>query len=293
MMRRSTAWAATLALALSGIRVAVAADLPPAAPEYKAPPAPPPYNWTGFYVGANAGYGWGRPSNTITGDVDEGAGASVLDTLFLPNVDTIQNNVFALSEKTSGALGGLQAGFNWQPDPRWLLGIETDFQFSGMKGSSNVSEPPNIGVFYSLSSSQKLDWFGTLRARLGLLLTDHLLLFGSAGLAYGETNARSSITAGGTGIDIPPGAPTTLLCNPGNACFAASQSRDSVGWAAGAGIEYAAWQNVSLKLEYLHVALDSQTLTLVVPPPSTGTGFVVQHFGTGFDTVRAGASYHF
>ena len=54
------------AVAFSAVAVgpALAADLPRKAPAY-VPPAPPPYNWTGFYVGLNGGYSWGK----ATGDV--------------------------------------------------------------------------------------------------------------------------------------------------------------------------------------------------------------------------------
>ena len=66
MTRGSIGRWATLAAVLYNIQVAAAADLPAAAPVYKASPPVAAYDWTGFYVGGNIGYGWGRANATDT-----------------------------------------------------------------------------------------------------------------------------------------------------------------------------------------------------------------------------------
>jgi outer membrane immunogenic protein len=282
-----------LAVVVCIARTAAAADLPPSPPVYKAAPAAAPFDWSGFYVGANAGYGWGDPRDTMAGDVDGGAGSGVINSLFDPSLDSLSDLTYPLSIKTSGAVGGAQFGFNWQFGSQWLTGVETDFQFSGIRGSSHVAEPGSIGSTYALSASQNLDWFGTLRARLGYLLTDRVLLYGTGGLAYGETKASAAVAETGIGIDFPPGFPTTLLCPPATVCLAGSQSHVSAGWTAGGGIEFAAWNHVSFKVEYLHVDLGAQNQILTTQAPATGTAFAVMHLENAFDIVRGGVNFHF
>src|SRR5438309_2788861 len=82
---------------------AFAADLAPR-PYTKAPIiVDPGYNWTGFYVGLNGGYSWGRANTTLFP-------ASILAT--------------PLAQDVNGGLFGGQIGYNWQVNPKWVLGLE-------------------------------------------------------------------------------------------------------------------------------------------------------------------------
>ncbi len=92
---------------------AAAADMPIKAPVYKAPVVAPPYNWSGFYIGLNAGYSWGHQDNDL---VVAATGATI----------------FSNSDKLDGFIGGGQIGYNWQSD-HWVFGLEADFQGSGQK----------------------------------------------------------------------------------------------------------------------------------------------------------------
>jgi len=85
------------------VGAAAAADIQAARPVYKAPVlAPVPvYNWTGFYVGVNAGYSWGQQDNSISGTA----------------VGT---------NKVNGFIGGGQIGYNWQVN-QIVFGLEADF----------------------------------------------------------------------------------------------------------------------------------------------------------------------
>src|SRR5262245_2227640 len=105
---RMFALAAVSLVAMSG--AAAAADLP------AAPAAPPPSGWSGFYIGVNVGGGMGAGnSNFSVGGV----------------------SFASVSNHLSGAIGGAQAGFNWQAGPA-LFGIETDIQASNIKGTTTA-----------------------------------------------------------------------------------------------------------------------------------------------------------
>ena len=160
-----------LAMVCSG--VAMAADLGPPPIIGKAPPLEPyviPYfSWTGLYVGANVGYGWGNGSGTVTNTTLAPIGASG-----------------PVSGSGHGILGGIQLGYNYQMGA-WVFGLETDFQGSDGKGSFHG----NTGAV-TFSGTSKTDWFGTVRARAGYAM-DRWLFYVTGGGLY----AHSSIT----GID--------------------------------------------------------------------------------------------
>jgi outer membrane immunogenic protein len=252
------------ALAMMLAAPAMAADMAVKAPLYKAPPPPPVLSWTGFYLGANAGYGWGRTSNTA----DPGDPA----TAFFLGGGVFTPEQFATSVRQSGVIAGAQAGYNWQLSPNWVGGIEADLQYAHVKGSPVTTLLLAPGFPWTNEVERSLQWFGTVRGRLGFLATPNLLLYGTAGLAYGETKASgtiSNVSAGGIlVIAVPPAA---FVCIGPAACYAGSSTRTSVGWTAGVGGEYKITGNWSAKLEYLHVELPGQTVTLASPPPSTPT----------------------
>ena len=139
---------ATTALTLVTIGgTAVAADL--SRPVYKpVPPLPPVMqNWSGFYVGLNAGGGIGT-------------GSSDFSIAGVPAFASVDNHL-------QGAIGGGQAGFNWQAGAA-VLGVEADFQASGLKGSLTTPCLPGLcGALLTATYSQKVPWFGTARARIG------------------------------------------------------------------------------------------------------------------------------
>src|SRR6476659_3343419 len=123
-MRREFGWALAVVLSSTviGVGAASAADM-----ALKARPAPivaaAVYNWTGFYVGVNGGGVWGR--NDVSGvffDGDANATARTLGGLAGPGrVDG------------SSAIGGVQAGYNWQGSTPWVIGVEADIQGMSLK----------------------------------------------------------------------------------------------------------------------------------------------------------------
>jgi outer membrane immunogenic protein len=210
---------ATSALALLGIGSASAADL--SRPAYQ--PPPPVYSWTGLYWGVNIGYSWGREKDDFTAAA---GGAAVL---------------LADHQKVDGVIGGFQSGYNHQFG-QWVWGWETDFQASGQKGSTVFGVLPGVTV----ATEHKLPWLGTTRSRLGILWSPTVMVYGTAGVAYGQTKSDYVVNVAGV-----TGAVAT-----------ANIKDNRVGWTAGAGIEGVIGGGWTAKLEYLYVDLGTETVTL-------------------------------
>ncbi len=141
---------------------AFAADLPSAAPP-PPPPPPPVYNWTGFYIGGNAGVGWANGGNVTVNDPKLG-----------PQSISVSSH--------SGFIGGGQIGYNIQAGA-FVYGIEADIQYADIGSSVNWGPYGKLG----LSTGSSGEYFGTVRPRLGYAI-DRTLLFITGGLAYGGLN---------------------------------------------------------------------------------------------------------
>lgn len=250
---------------------AFAADMAVKAP----PPAPAPiYNWTGWYVGGNIGFGWGDADTSYT-PLPTAVGFGDL----LPTT---------LGLHPDGVIGGIQAGYNWQINS-WVLGIEADFQGSDMHDSVLGPIIQNNGILRpgsALTASEKTDWFGTLRGRVGFTVIDTLLVYGTGGLAYGSVNYAANSNF------IPPGTQQ----------YPVNFSQTKTGWTAGAGAEWAFTGNWTAKIEYLHYDLgDESTIANGVPGLPGGTcgggptAFcqVGDKWKTSADIVRVGLNYQF
>lgn len=147
LIRTGIAVAALLTAPLA----ALAADLPSKAPSYSAPIYA---NWSGFYVGLNAGYGFG----------------------------TSNWDVPPASTSPKGAVAGLTLGYNFQTGI-WLWGVEGDADWSGMKGDATCA----LGT-----CETKNDWLATVRGRLGYAGWNGLLPYITAGGAGGDIKASDS-----------------------------------------------------------------------------------------------------
>ncbi|WP_172804529.1 outer membrane protein [Afipia sp. GAS231] len=152
-----------------GIGVAAAADLPPAA-YTKAPPiVAPVYNWTGFYVGANMGYG---------------AASDPVNMSFSRATDGGEHPMLA----PSGWLGGAQLGYNFQAG-RWVLGVEGDIQASALSQSPTCFDFCAPG--FTFKATQELSWFATARGRVGYTMGP-ALIYATGGAAF--TNVKTSLS---------------------------------------------------------------------------------------------------
>lgn len=261
-------------------QIAFAADLPRKAPA--APPAPPPiYNWTGFYVGGNIGGGWANRDVVWSAGHPAIVGFDTIQETFLPPV----------SYKPSGVLGGIQLGYNWQFNPNWLIGLETDFDWSGVKGSGTGIGSLQGGAFpFTLAAEERIKWFGTVRARLGYLFTPSLLAYVAGGFAYGNVE-RSASYVNSSNSEFSAGL--NFSCNPGAACFLVSSSDTRTGWTAGGGLEYAFWGNFSVKAEYLYIRLDNNSLFAGAVTGISGVGYVVTFNRLDLNVARVGLNYRF
>jgi outer membrane immunogenic protein len=144
--------------AVAFAQIASAADLPSKAPAYALPPPPPPFSWTGFYVGAQAG--WSR----------------------IHDSQDMSSPSFALSESNSadGAVGGVNAGYNFQMN-QFVFGVEGDFEGNSTHHSFFVGPPFSP----TTTATEQLRWQGSLRARLGVAF-DRVLFYGTGGWAFGN-----------------------------------------------------------------------------------------------------------
>lgn len=156
------AGAAIAALTL-GAFPAAAADLSNQ-PVYKAPASVPVvYNWTGFYIGGNVGYGWGDKDWTQT------------SSSFGLTLDRSAN-----SAKVDGFLGGAQIGANWQSG-MWVFGIEGDWDWTNADGCSGHV------VFVAYSGCTNANWYATVAGRLGVAF-DRTLVYAKGGVAFADEN---------------------------------------------------------------------------------------------------------
>jgi len=282
-MKKNIFVGVALATLLPGLS-ALAADMP-----VKAPPIVPvdPWNWTGFYIGGNVGYSWGRERTDLDGTLDTTVRTRVFRGFTTPTptllsdvtTDTIAAAIARSHAHLNGWLGGGQAGYNWQSG-RFVFGIEGDIQATGEDGGVTVCLPPGCvtGAPFT-TATYKLDWFGTLRGRVGLA-QDRFLFYATGGLAVGEISLNDV-----TGF---LGGPQVLL----------STHSTRAGFAVGAGGEAFLTRNWTVKVEYLFIDLGTSnaaagaagtgTTTVITPNvPSQGFTTVTDTTGTLSAAIRS------
>jgi outer membrane immunogenic protein len=230
---------ATLALLAVSAVQAMGADLPAKAP--MVPVMAPVFSWTGVYIGANVGGAFNDSHFNLdpTGCFLTGCGAGgVGGNASRTDAARFGNN--------AAFTGGGQIGYNWQFSPSWLFGLETDINYNGTRSSVNAILPLPFaaGSTFNYTISQKLDWFGTARGRLGWLPADRVMIYGTGGLAYGRVTSS-------TGVFFPTSGDS----------YAGSIDNVRLGWTAGGGIEWAFAQNWTAKAEYLYVDLGNVQYT--------------------------------
>ena len=185
-------------LALDSPAIAADVGLP-----VKAPHIQSVFDWTGFYIGAHAGFGRGASSAVLTDPA-----------------------ITASSGSFGGVIGGVQAGYNVQLSSGIVLGAEADITFPNYLASNSIAAllaTPRSSVV------EQLDYAGSLRGRIGYA-SGHWLAYATGGLAW----------AGERFVNTPALGSEEKELNV------------RLGWAAGAGVEYAFAPHWSLRLEYLY-----------------------------------------
>jgi len=246
---------------------AVAADLPrkSIAPII----AMPAFTWTGFYVGLNAGYAFGD-GNAQT------IGTPAFQTLIAPGIVP-----GSLNTKPDGFIGGGQIGYNAQFGA-FVAGVEADIQYTDVKKTSSFTGVAVLGTQLTTTASSEIEYFGTVRGRLGFAAFDRLLVYGTGGLAYGGVKTNGSVT----GVQAP------VLQWTGR------DSDTKVGYVVGGGLEYAFTNNLTLKGEYLYYDLGNSTVSALGNPAVRGVAalngidYVARVENRG-SIVRAGVNYKF
>lgn len=170
------------------------------------------YNWSGFYVGAQAGYGWSTAEFSGTSAVPEG------------------------DHDEDGFVGGIHVGHDWQQG-RWVFGALADLDYIDVDQLDLQGfTPPPFGK--EENYAYDIDWLATARVRAGFLPTDRLLVYGTGGLAATHVKASGRQER----FSFPDPVPDDVFENSGV----------EIGGVVGIGAEFAIAQNWSLKTEYLH-----------------------------------------
>jgi outer membrane immunogenic protein len=309
-MLRRTLLASVGAIALTG-SAAFAADLPSRAPPPVFLPPPPVITWTGLYIGLNAGGTWSGSNSVDTDSVPIAAFSPAINVFPQPtSIAAAAAATVTQSVNTSGFIGGGQIGYNYQFYNNLVAGIEADIQgvagahgssssFSSFDALSSVGFPGNFAQA-TTTVSKGLDYLGTLRGRLGWLITPTVLIYGDGGLAYGGVSSATSISGADIGFNLG------LCC--GNPPFSSTGNINEtrVGWTAGGGVEWMFAPNWSAKVEYLYYDLGSVNYsagfpTAIQPATMAGipAGSIVYQLASQSSTrfngniVRAGINYHF
>jgi outer membrane immunogenic protein len=290
---------------------AIAADLPSIK---SAPVIAPTPMWSGFYAGLNAGGTW---ANNNTAKIQE------YGTYYNPvltasptyqALTSFGSSIGVPTNSSGGFIGGGQLGFNQQFMNSFVAGGEVDIQGVVETNPNSASTAQSFIVTYAsatrpgrilsaavdnaYSTSKSLSYLGTARGRLGYLVTPSLLVYGTAGLAYGGVNLSTNIwqrtESGIYDYEFEPGSK--------------SSSQTKIGWTAGGGVEWMFLNNWSAKVEYLYYDLGTASMysgahtnvwegSFVFPGISAGQISTMYGFNSSSrfngNIVRAGVNYHF
>lgn len=273
-----------LAFCIAGSASALAADLPSRTVVPMMPIVVPLFTWTGFYVGVNAGYGGSTDDDNV-------------------NYAAYPGVRFNEDSSDGGFVGGGQIGYNYQFG-QFVAGVEADIQYAGL-GSSRRNDDwayayapyyqgggSQLPYYGAESRGSSVEWFGTVRARVGFAL-DRALIYATAGLAYGG--------GGKDGRNDLFNYYNSAQNNNYPAYYGHRNNNDmSAGWTVGAGLEYAFTDSFTAKLEGLYVNLggdknnrNDYAYAYNYTAPSNYYYGINKKSDTEFAIVRAGVNYKF
>jgi outer membrane immunogenic protein len=300
-MRFTIAGAAVSIIAFTYIASAATSEDRPVrrAPPPQPAPATTP-NWTGFYSGPNAGGGF---ENTIKNSAT--TITSLCDDPGIPLCAALTAGVPGqFDTHPSGFIGGGQIGYNWQTGV-FVWGVETDLQWTNINGDksaantqvvppSAVLDTPGGVVTTSGTGSQKIDWLGTVRGRLGWTPTPPVLIYATGGLAYGHV--KTDVSFAGQIAITEFGAP-----GPFSGATTASNGETLTGWTIGGGVEWMFAPQWSIKGEYLYYDLGTvtidQTLNTInfsdIPPTVQSSTAIHSDAHYHGSIARLGLNYYF
>ncbi len=208
-------------------------------------PAQP--NWTGFYLGFHAGWGWAADATGSASSAFTASPISPFEPVTIP-----------LS--SSGAVAGGQLGYNWQFTPRWVIGIEGDLSGTALKTSATASTTSGMGTCAvpgaacgSVTMTENVNWLASTRGRIGYAVGPGLA-YATAGVAFANVDDKANAT------QVFPVATTS---------YPVTASTTKAGWVYGAGYEFMLGNDWMLRAEYLHYSFDGASATTAAVLPST------------------------
>lgn len=266
-MRRSLQLVlATFVASTSFAGIASAADM-----AVKAPPPPPIFNWTGFYIGGFVG--------GATTDGDAWASEPANGPVFYNGLGT--PTTYGLG---SSFIGGATVGYNWQrPGSKFVIGVEGEVGYLHLSGSRQDVNARSAGLspIDSVDSSRIGDWYGVLAGRAGFT-ANRALFYVKGGVAF--VDHASSFNDSCIGAGAPGCGPGFLVINRNN--------NTQVTYAVGAGIEYALNNNWSIKGEYLYLGTNkSYTSSAISVAAPAGVLFTNTTSDPGVHTGKIGLNY--
>ena|SRR5436190_7525809 len=201
--------------------------------------------FAGPYIGVNAGYGRVNTTQSSTPDPS------------------------ATGDDSAFTVGG-QVGYNWQCG-HVVFGLEADFNYVGFEtNTASTSGPPPVAVNFK----DELNWFGTVRGRVGVTVHERALVYATGGLAYADSSRKFSV----------PSVP-----------FRQTDDDFKTGWVIGGGIELVHDVRWLLRAEALYVDLRDKRDDYTLPPSSCGAppcgGFA--NWDDKFWVARLALSYKF
>jgi outer membrane immunogenic protein len=221
---------------------------------------PRAFSWTGCYVGAHGGWGWGQ--KTFSDASDFGFGVGVIGFYTEASSSSAQFD-------TKGWIGGGQLGCDVQFAPNWVFGLEGKVSGGNISGGTTISSSTIVVGADTLSLDAKTDLLVSGTARLGATFWDHWLVYVKGGGASAHDTYDISANAG-----IYSGS------------WAASETR--YGWTVGGGLEWAFTDNWSTKFEYQYYDFGSHNVAFA------GTNAtVIETIKQQINTVTFGLSYRF
>lgn len=209
--------------------------------------------WRGAYIGVHGGGGWGKSGIATANDGEEVCDAE------------IDGVVCSSSFSTIGYSAGAQIGYNFFVSDRIVAGVEADATFSDIGGD----------VFFNGKNiASTLEYSGTVRARLGVLVTPATLLYATGGAAIGRFS-HEIVMGGFGGFEADEG-------------LRMSSSQTFTGWTVGGGVETFLTDRITMKIEYLYIDYGRETVNFAAEDFQMS-----KDFDHTVQTVRAGLNYKF
>ncbi len=232
-------------------------------------PAPPACSWTGIYVGLRIGYG-----------------GQWHDVRFDPSRSPGDFGYYGddVSVDSDGVIGGGALGYNYQLG-RFVLGAEADFSGADVSGNGVNEHLRSVGPngydpdASDLFAHEDIDWFGTVRGRIGYLVSPCLLFYGTGGFAYVDRTLTGDLDVFQVGAYHHFGKWDGVV----------------PGWTAGAGLEWKLDRHWSVKVEYLYLDARHHTAHGL----ETSDGFTYRYYAvdytgdTELHTGSVGLNYQF